>query len=206
MIHSRIERYTSLAQQPSSSTLKPDGTNQAPTAPLSPSASNKANAPSSTTTTAPGGGDIPHIPSYHQFPAQAARIPSHAHLQDAATTIPPRTAPTSAPQDLPAPTRSDSYPPPNEPSWPPVDGFNPDRHISASEPRIFPGVVSSRHHRRESSARPDTPSDDPGLVMRKKTAGGVPPSSPGKTRVKDPGMGVGVGVGGAVEESSDEDE
>jgi AMP deaminase len=73
----------------------------------------------------------------------------------------------------------------NENSWP-VESFH-DRHLSASEPRIFPGLVS-RHHRRESSVRSET-EDYGGLVM-------------GRKKGKNPATN---NLNSAVEESSDEE-
>lgn len=52
-----------------------------------------------------------------------------------------------------------------ENSWP-VEGYH-DRHISASEPRMFPGMVS-RHHRRQSSARAETEEHGALVVGRKR--------------------------------------
>jgi AMP deaminase len=88
------------------------------------------------------------VPPYQPFPAQSARIPtshSQIHLDghanhhgspvqsarhDRATTI------TSSPH-LGGGNR--------EPTWP-LEGFS-DLHLSGSEPRIFPGLVSGRARR-----------------------------------------------------------
>jgi AMP deaminase len=79
--------------------------------------------------------------SYQQFPAQSARIPPQPHPTPAATS------PT--PLDLGSDGTTPNMVVPSESSWP--DGFT-DLHLSASEPRIFPGVVS-RHQRRKNSGR-----------------------------------------------------
>ena len=68
-----------------------------------------------------------------------------------------------------------------------------DRHLSASEPRIFPGVVS-RHQRRASSARLEE--GEGGLVMRKQGASNGLSTGTGKAA---------VGLNSAIEGSSDED-
>jgi AMP deaminase len=105
---------------------------------------------------------------YQQFPAQAARIPaSHSQVKldanaplengsslqyvtsrgqshESAVASPPLTAVT------------------RESSWP-VEGFG-DLHLSASEPRIFPGIVS-RPQRRDSVRQNSTSeTDDYGSV------------------------------------------
>ena len=100
---------------------------------------------------------------YQQFPAQAARIPvSHPRdqldthqgsqandspLQRVQSREPINGTNISSPQ-LPGLVR--------EPSWP-VEGFH-DLHLSASEPRIFPGIVS-RHMRRDSLVRKSSMSE-----------------------------------------------
>jgi AMP deaminase len=87
---------------------------------------------------------------------------------------------------------------PTTENWSAAEGFR-DRHLSASEPRIFPGVVS-RHQRRASTAKAEEVDGGGGggLVMRKR----VPSAGPSIG-------GVGKGAAGAndaVEESSDEEE
>lgn len=93
---------------------------------------------------------------YQQFPAQAARIPaSHSqvqldHLQQGQAHGSPLTRPNS---NLTSPHISGLT---REASWP-LEAFS-DLHLSASEPRIFPGVVS-RTQRRDSIVRKSSMSE-----------------------------------------------
>ena len=116
---------------------------------------------------------------YHQFPAQAARIPvTHSREQ-------PDTHQGSQPTDSPlqyihsreASVHNANMASPllaslaREPSWP-VEGFG-DLHLSASEPRIFPGIVS-RNQRRDSLVKRGSMSetDDYGSVGTTKNGKG----------------------------------
>lgn len=133
---------------------------------------------------------------YHPFPAQAARIPvtlsreqfdthqgpqpidtplPHVHSREASSNNANMTSPilTSLARD---------------PSWP-VEGFG-DLHLSGSEPRIFPGIVS-RNQRRDSLVKKGSISetDDHGSV-------GTTRNGKGKAR---------IGGGAVEEEDSDGD-
>lgn len=117
--------------------------------PPSPTSSVKTNISSNTVPTEVAG------PSYSQFPAQAARIPpshSQIHLD--------HTANGSAPQHNHNNSASANSPhirsPSRESSWP-IEGFS-DLHLSGSEPRIFPGLVS-RSQRRDSVAKQNSMSE-----------------------------------------------
>lgn len=151
----RIARYTTAAAPTpaSASTLS-----QLPYAtlhprPVSPTSSVKTNASGSTMHQ-----DNPSQ-AYQQFPAQAARIPqshSQVHIDSHQAGINQgRDGQQSQPAISRGHTRTNSasMTSPNlagltrETSWP-VEAFG-DLHLSGSEPRIFPGVVS-RTQRRDS--------------------------------------------------------
>lgn len=174
-----------MAQPPSNITVKTDLSSHAAQGLASPTSSLRTNASS---VIPPG--ESSH--AYQQFPAQAARVPAQPHVgaQDPAATSShrPSTAPQEPRAESTAVSSTPSMVPMNENSWP-AESFH-DRHLSATEPRIFPGVLS-RHHRRESSARAET-DDHQDLVMAKKK---VP--VPAQTRND---------VNSAVEESSEEEE
>ena len=106
----------------------------------------KTNISSSTVPTEAAG------PSYHQFPAQAARIPtSYSQLQLDALQAANSSPQASREQTLTTHVSSPHLTGLNrDNSWP-VEGFG-DLHLSGGEPRIFPGVVS-RSQRRDSVAR-----------------------------------------------------
>lgn len=171
----RIERYTALATPtvPSTSKTEPNAY-PSQQRPVSPTSSMKTNASSST---AP----VDSSQQYHQFPAQAARIPvthsreqlenhqgsqangsplQHVHSRDASITNANMTSPLLASLA-------------REPSWP-VEGFG-DLHLSASEPRIFPGIVS-RNQRRDSLVKR-------GSMSETDDFGSVKNSKGGKTRM-----------------------
>ena len=112
---------------------------------------------------------------YQQFPAQAARIPV-SHSRDQSDTHKGSQANESPLQHDPSRehiTINSTITSPHlasltrEPSWP-VEGFG-DLHLSASEPRIFPGIVS-RTQRRDSLVRKSSASetDDHGSVSTTK--------------------------------------
>jgi AMP deaminase len=144
-------------------------------------------------------GGAESLPSYQQFPAQAARIPV-THSQGKADSHPPQ-----PPQENGSPlqpttsrdhTRNSSIVASpklaglaRETNWP-VDGYG-DLHLSGSEPRIFPGVVS-RTQRRDSKA---------GQVVRQGSQsetdgdGSVGKGSAGKTKKR----GI-LGLDGGVDE------
>ena len=189
----RIERYASMAT-PASGTSKPEPSQYSMQAgPTSPTSSLKTNASSTLPATESG-----HSHSYHPFPAQAARMPSsQPHLPS--TQEPPAVTPPDAqrPELSTVASASNVILASTTESWPVAEGFR-DRHISASEPRIFPGVVS-RHQRRASTAKAEEVDGGggSGLVMRRKGPSAGPSTS-----------GVGKGTAGAndaVEESSDEE-
>lgn len=166
----RIERYSTAASTP------------APQSPLSAPRSN------------PFSGRLPYDNSQHtyqQFPAQASRIPP-------SQTQPQQYVDTTAPQAQAAPyangnanevTPPRNVLPPKEAPWSAVEGLT-GAHLTGSEPRIFPGVVS-RSHRRSSSARQGSMSenDDHSSVS---------------TIRRNNATGEGVGVG--VEEALNEEE
>jgi AMP deaminase len=102
---------------------------------------------------------VDSVPSYQQFPAQAARIPV-SYSQTKLDTHPPQPQQEEGSPLQPTTSRDHTRnssivmsPKPagvaRETSWP-VDGYG-DLHLSGSEPRIFPGVVS-RTQRRDSKA------------------------------------------------------
>lgn len=150
----RIERYTSAA--PGIPTAaKPEQTASAlETHAASPTSSLRTNISSS----------VIHGDShpYQQFPAQAARLrASHSqaqlNAQDSQATSSPLQRPVSRdPSGENSGVTSAPLAVTKESSWP-AEHFA-DRHISATEPRIFPGIVS-RNHRRQSSVRKSSMSE-----------------------------------------------
>jgi AMP deaminase len=152
--------------------------------PTSPTSSLKTNVSSTLPAT-----ESTHSHPYHPFPSQAARIPSQTHLTTSQEPLPTTTPDPRAELSAVASASSIMLVPTE--NWS-VEGFR-DRHLSASEPRIFPGVVS-RHQRRASSSRVEE--GDGGLVMWKKGSSSGPSTGTGKGA---------AGLNGAVEESSDED-
>ncbi|KAH8674709.1 hypothetical protein BGZ60DRAFT_372501 [Tricladium varicosporioides] len=158
-----IERYTALATPIATApaTLNKAEQPMYPTdkRPPSPTSSMKTNVSSNVPAT-----DL-NAPSYHQFPAQAARIrTSHSlaqldghqlanangtHVQHG-TSRDPTTRGNSI---VSSPHLGGIS---REASWP-VEGFS-DLHLSGSEPRIFPGIVS-RSQRRDSVARQSSMSE-----------------------------------------------
>lgn len=136
---------------------------------------------------------------YQQFPAQSARIPvSHSQVQldalQSANGSPRHQHPHS--RDHSRPNSSVTSPHlggmARETSWP-IDGFS-DLHLSGSEPRIFPGIVSRQ--RMDSLVRQSSMSetDDHGSV-------GI--SMKGQSRSKT--MNGTMEETGAQEEESDGD-
>jgi AMP deaminase len=99
--------------------------------------------------------------AYHPFPAQAARVPtSHSQVQlDQSAQANGSPLQQAVSRDH---TRGSSMTSPHltsltrEPSWP-LESFS-DLHLSGSEPRIFPGIVS-RTQRRDSLVRKSSMSE-----------------------------------------------
>jgi AMP deaminase len=58
-----------------------------------------------------------------------------------------------------------------EPSWP-VEGFG-DLHLSGSEPKIFPGIVSRRQRRDSLRKSSMSETDDPGSVSTSRKGKGT---------------------------------
>lgn len=126
---SRIERYTRLATPVTAIPTKPENSPlMVEKRPVSPSSSVKTNASSNTEAASTA-------QQYQQFPSQAARIPT-AHTQSDIGGPLQHAATFSHPQ------RERGA----------VEGSFADLHLSGSEPRIFPGVVS-KAQRRDSQAR-----------------------------------------------------
>ncbi|KAH8794493.1 hypothetical protein F5882DRAFT_288836 [Hyaloscypha sp. PMI_1271] len=148
-------------------------------------------------------GGAESLPSYQQFPAQAARIPAtHSQTKlDSHPQQPPQEngsplQPTASRDN----TRNSSIVASpklaglaRETTWP-VEGYG-DLHLSGSEPRIFPGVVS-RTQRRDSkvgqAVRQGSQSETDG-------DGSVGKGSVGKTRAKG-----NTGLDGSVDEKVEE--
>lgn len=130
----RIDRYTATPTTAFPSTsLEPQqyqNSNQIPT--QSPTSSMRTNLSSSGITES----GLASMASYQQFPAQSARIPTSHSQADIASQV---SAQQMSPQ-LNALSRDSS--------WPLENTFR-DLHVSGSEPRIFPGLVS-RTQRRDS--------------------------------------------------------
>lgn len=157
---SMIERYTAATAMAPVSAVTEHSSYPLQQQPPSPTSSMKTNASSST---------IPiesAAPSYHQFPAQAARIPtSHSQVQlDHGAHMSSISAQhTGSREQTHTRTNSSTITSPSnlasmsrETSWP-VEGFS-EMHISGSEPRIFPGLVS-RPQRRDSLIRKSSMSE-----------------------------------------------
>lgn len=88
------------------------------------------------------------VPPYQPFPAQSARIPtshSQVHLDNGAAHGSPRDN-----RSVPSPHLNSIS---REQSWP-LESFT-DLHLSGSEPRIFPGLVSRNHLRKSSMSETD---------------------------------------------------
>lgn len=191
-----IARYTAAATPTpaSASTVS-----QLPYAPqhrsASPTSSLKTNASSSTMHLDSSSSQAP----YQQFPAQAARIPhslSQVHMESQNMG---RDGHQSQPASSRDHTRANStnVTSPNlqgltrETSWP-VEAFG-DMHLSGSEPRIFPGVVS-RTQRRDSLVKRGSMSETDDIASagtsRKSTTGtwksrGVEPSMDGAVEERE---------------------
>ncbi|KAH7413287.1 hypothetical protein BKA64DRAFT_660708 [Cadophora sp. MPI-SDFR-AT-0126] len=184
-----IARYTSLATPTTAVSSKPESTpfilQQAPPSPTS---SMKTNISSTTMQ------QDPTFQSYQQFPAQSARIPtSHSQVQldlhqnqAQASGSPLQQATNTRPNsNLTSPHISSLT---REASWP-VEAFS-DLHLSGSEPRIFPGVVS-RTQRRDSVVRKSSMSETDDV------------HSVGTSRKGEKGV---MKLDGAVEEEREDDE
>lgn len=104
--------------------------------------------------------------SYQQFPAQAARIPtSHSQInldtqyQSSNNVISQVSSKEQIHNPLLASPHLSGLS--RETSWP-VEGFG-DLHLSASEPRMFPGLVS-RNQRKDSVVRKSSQSETDDLA------------------------------------------
>lgn len=159
-----IEKYTAIATPV---TAIPSNVEQnsasSQVGPLSPS-SMKTNFSSGT---APEGST--YSQHYQQFPSQHARIPTSLSQVQGDMQVSGHGSPSQLPnRDHPQPISAITAPHLNqisrEQSWP-VEGFG-DLHISASEPRIFPGLVSRRNTVRQGSG---SENDNPEFVMRART-------------------------------------
>lgn len=168
----RIERYTALAtpaiETPIANERNPFFPGGQPgLRPPSPSSSMKASASVA---------DLGASQQYQHFPAQAARIPpshSQLHLDSHITSQPKGTHSPSGYATPNQQTQPNSlYNSPHsankgrESSWP-LEGFT-DLHLSGSEPRIFPGVVSRKQRRDSIRKDSGTESDEHALMMLKK--------------------------------------
>ncbi|PQE04314.1 AMP deaminase protein [Rutstroemia sp. NJR-2017a BBW] len=170
---SMIERYTALATPALETPANlADGasffTGAPGTRPHSPTSSMKASASVV---------DLSTSQHYQQFPAQAARHPAHTQLHldahggsNAKGIASPSGYATPNHQTQP----NSSFNSPisaakgRETSWP-IEGFS-DLHLSGSEPRIFPGVVSRKQRRESIRKNSGTESDDHALMMLRRSA------------------------------------
>lgn len=148
---SRIERYTSITQKepvlPDEGTSAAEHTvvslSQAPQAPPSPTSSMKTNLSSAAVTVES------YAAPYQPFLAQSARLhPSKSHPDLTLQVNPAAKKDNTRPNSTVTSPRIASLA--KEGSWS-VDRLR-DLHLSGSEPRIFPGVVS-RTQRRDSLAK-----------------------------------------------------
>lgn len=133
---------------------------------------------------------------YQQFPAQAARIPtSHSQAQLDQQSSQANGSPLQHARSRELAYNNSVITSPHlaslsrETSWPVVEGFG-DLHLSGSEPRIFPGIVS-RTQRRDSLVRKSSVSETDEQV--------------GATRKLPKGKGKGRRVDGSVEEEQESD-
>jgi AMP deaminase len=160
----RIERYTSIstssATVPGHTSLEQQNTESSTMAPPSPTSSMKTNVSLATTMES-----HPNA-SYHPFPAQAART-RHQGI-DAATT--PSAHSRDASQTHNGSTVTSPRMMSREQSWP-ADGLR-DLHLSGSEPRIFPGVVS-RTQRKDSLLSKDGKGSENGDNLLARSNSGV---------------------------------
>jgi AMP deaminase len=121
--------------------------------------------------------DLGSSQHYQQFPAQAARHPAHSQLHldahggsNAKSIASPSGYATPNHQTQP----NSSFNSPisaakgRETSWP-IEGFS-DLHLSGSEPRIFPGVVSRKQRRESIRKNSGTESDEHALMMLRRSA------------------------------------
>ena len=136
------------------------------------------------------------VQPYQQFPAQAARIPgNHSQAQFDQQSSQANGSPLQHSGSREQTHNSAVVTSPHlaslsrETSWPVVEGFG-DLHLSGSEPRIFPGIVS-RTQRRDSLVRRSGASEMEEQV--------------GVARKAVKGKGKGKVVDGAVGEESDGD-
>jgi AMP deaminase len=159
---SRIDRYTARTGMatPTATSSKPFDQNPyiSQQRPVSPTSPMKTNASASTV-------PVESVTqSYQQYPAQAARVPtshSQVHL-DGQVPSTANASPLLHGKSHEQPPIKNAMTSPHlsgkgrESSWP-VEGFG-DLHLSGSEPRIFPGVVS-RTQRRDSLVRQSSMSE-----------------------------------------------
>lgn len=202
----RIAKYTTAAAPTptSASTVA-----QIPYAPLHPQHPRPVSPTSSLKTNASGSTMLVDNASqaYQQFPAQAARIPqshSQVHIDTQQTINQGREGSQSQPATSRGHTRTNSasVTSPNlagltrETSWP-VEAFG-DLHLSGSEPRIFPGVVS-RTQRRDSVRKSSMSETDDVISLGTSRKGATTVTWKGKGRSKE-------SMDGAVEEEDDREE
>ncbi|KAI9048064.1 hypothetical protein LZ554_007861 [Drepanopeziza brunnea f. sp. 'monogermtubi'] len=169
-----IARYTAVATPTTAVSGKTEPVPTAyipPQAPLSPTSSLKTNLSIATGSSHPEPTPTPQ--HYQQFPAQAARIPiSHSQAQldmmQQSHGSPIQRAVSRPNSTMASPHMSSLN---REASWPVSEAFG-DLHLSASEPRIFPGVVS-RTQRKGSMRMGGSSEMDEGRAMKGvKTMGG----------------------------------
>ncbi|KAA8564636.1 hypothetical protein MFRU_013g01830 [Monilinia fructicola] len=165
---SMIERYTALATPAIETTAPAEGKSFFPgPRPHSPTSSMKASA-----------SVVDNGPSqqYQQHPAQAARIPpSHSQLHLDAHFKPHQKG-SDSPSGYATPNQNtqpnSSFNSPlsanrGRESWGLEPGFS-DLHLSGSEPRIFPGLVSRKQRRDSIRKNSVTESDEHALMMLKR--------------------------------------
>ncbi|KAH8593334.1 hypothetical protein B0O99DRAFT_627848 [Bisporella sp. PMI_857] len=161
-----IEKYTAIATP---DTAVVDAPNQTlfPTQPrpVSPTSSMKTNA---SVGNGPDGSQ--YSQQYHQYPAQQARIPSshsqlhpdnHGTQAHGSPSQPPTRENTITAASIASPHIEGIS---RQATWP-VEGFG-DLHISASEPRIFPGLVSRPQRRDSTRQNSSSETDNPDFAMR----------------------------------------
>ncbi|KAF7890458.1 hypothetical protein EAF00_008773 [Botryotinia globosa] len=166
---SMIERYTALSTPAVQTSAPVDGNSFFPgPRPHSPTSSMKASVSVA---------DQGPSQSYHQNPAQAARIPpSHSQLH-LDSHFKPHQKGTDSPSGYATPNQqtqpNSSFNSPisankgREKSWGLEAGFS-DLHLSGSEPRIFPGLVSRKQRRESNRKNSVTESDEHALMMLKR--------------------------------------
>ncbi|EDN91991.1 hypothetical protein SS1G_07853 [Sclerotinia sclerotiorum 1980 UF-70] len=165
---SMIERYTALSTPAIQTSAPAEGNSFFPgPRPHSPTSSMKASA-----------SVVDHGPQqYQHHPAQAARIPlSHSQLH-VDSHLKHHQKGTDSPSGYATPNQqtqpNSSFNSPHsankgrEKSWGLEASFS-DLHLSGSEPRIFPGLVSRKQRRESTRKNSVTESDEHGLMMLKR--------------------------------------